>query len=253
MTQPSQIPNLREEDIINYYIHGKNPVTGGLKNCKRYLEKARKYGKESKYIGSLGVCEDDSFVMIKSEVKPSMRKGLYFCTVTLYKDTGMVVTSRCDCKVGAVGLCSHAGGVMFRLISLKNPCTSRLCAWNTPPERSVDPQRIRDINWWPGKAESDKPWPMVYQAGPCKASDDHAQSFREEIVNGLADANPNSVLYVHQRKSDIDLQPFFDIFTVLFRLALMMTWSCQIPLLKICLVILLKILLKKYPWLIGRQ
>lgn len=216
LSQPGQIPNLREEDIVNYYIHGKNPVTGGLKNCKRYLEKARRFGKESKYIGCLGVCEEGDFVMIKSEVKPSMRKGLYFCTVILFKDTGMVAKSRCECKCGAVGLCAHVGGVLFRLLSLKNPCTSKLCVWNAPPVRSVEPQRIRDINWWPGKADADKPWPMVYQAGPCAASDGHAESFREEIVGGLAEANPRCVLYIHQRQSDVDLQPFFDIFTVSF-------------------------------------
>ena len=212
LSQPSQIPNLREEDIINFYVHGKNPVTGGLKNCRRYLEKARKFGKESKYIGSLGVCEQDDYIMIKSEVKPSMKKGLYYCTVTLFKDTGMVAKSSCDCKCGAVGLCAHVGGVLFRLISLKNPCTSKLCSWAAPPMRSVEPQRIREINWWPGKADANKPWPELYQAGPCVPSEDHTKIFRDEIVSGLAEANPKAVLFVHQRTSDINVQPFFNIF-----------------------------------------
>ena len=77
--------------------------------------------------------------------------------------------------------------------------------------RSVEPQRIRDINWWPGNADASKPWPVLYQAGPC-CSEDHTTTFRSEIVSGLAEANPKAVLYVHQRTSDINIEPFFNIF-----------------------------------------
>ena len=61
--------------MTNYYIHGKNPVTGGLKNCRRYLEKAKKFGKEQKYISGLGTCSDGDFVMFKSFVRPSIKNS----------------------------------------------------------------------------------------------------------------------------------------------------------------------------------
>ncbi len=137
-----------------------------------------------------------------------MRKGAYYCNITLFKDTGMVVRCVCECKVGAVGHCAHVGGVR-----LHNPCTSSLCGWNTPPERDIEPQCLCDINWWPGKADPDKPWPYVYKAGPCEQNEDHAKTFREDILDGLETANPDCILYVHLRRSKTNLSEFIDMFT----------------------------------------
>ena len=169
------------------------------------MEKARKFGKEPKYIMSLGVFTENEYVMFKSNIRPSMKKGLYYCNVTLYKDTGMVASAKCECKVGAVGLCAHIGGLLFRLVQLKHPCTSALCMWNQPPSKNIEPQRLKDINWWPGKADPCKPWPNVYKAGPCDRGEDHAKTFREEILDGLGAVNPDCTLFVHLRKSNFDL------------------------------------------------
>ena len=202
--------------MTNYYIHGKNPVTGGRKNLKRYLDKARKYAKEDKYISALSIYTEQDYVMVKSLVRPSMKKGLYFCHATLFKDTGLIMTATCECKVGAVGHCAHIGGVLLRLVRLKNPCTSLLCAWKAPTEKDVVPQRVHEINWWPGKSSADKPWPDQYQASPCVTSLEHAETFRNELLDKLKTANPTCVLYTHLRKSNLDLQPFLKHFDVPF-------------------------------------
>jgi hypothetical protein len=208
VTQPAQIPNIREEDVVNYFLHTKNPVTGALKNLRRYLDKARKYAKEPKYILTISVCEEGDYVMFESNVRPSMRQGLYWCNITLYKDTGMVARCQCECKVGAVGHCSHAGGMLLKLVGLKSPCTSTLCQWTVPPSRDITPSKLQDINWWPGKANPEKPWSHVYKAGPC--NDSH--NFCEELLNELQIANPSCTLYVHARQSHADIQPFLDLF-----------------------------------------
>lgn len=57
LTQPDQIPNICEEDVMNYYLHGKPPVTGGHKNLRQYLDKARRYSVEERYIRNLGFQE----------------------------------------------------------------------------------------------------------------------------------------------------------------------------------------------------
>lgn len=218
VTQPSQVPAIREEDISNYYIYGKNPVTGGRKKCRRHLDRAKKFGMEPKYISEIGVHEDVGglHVIIKAKVRPSMKRGLYRCHATLIKETGMIVSAHCECKVGATGMCAHVGGVMFRLIHLRNPCTSQLCSWNSPSiTKPIEPQKIYDVNWWPGKTNPAKPWPYVYVASPCSAANDE-DLFREEVLDGLARVNPNCALYRHHRRSHINIDPFFSTFMTPF-------------------------------------
>ena len=215
VSQPNQIPSIREEDIKNYYLFGKNPLTGGKKNCQRHFNRAIKFGQEQKYIGEISVYfpSESVYVVFKAKVRPSMRKGLYNCVLTLSKDTGMVILASCDCKVGALGVCAHVGGVLFRLVNLKNPCTSNLCTWNCPPlSKSIQPQKIFDINWWPGKSNPAKPWPYVYKAATCSDQND-AHVFREQLLDGLAEVNPLCALYRHHRRTHINIDPFLNTFT----------------------------------------
>ena len=164
VSQPEQIPNIREEDIQNFFLFTRNPLTGGKKNCKRHLDRAVKFGQEQKYIGDIGIHlpGDCAFVIVKANVRPSMKKGQYIACATLSKDTGMIMSGRCNCKIGALGVCAHIGGMLFRLVALKNPCTSLLCNWSSPPlSKQIEPQKLFDINWWPGKSNPAKPWPYV--------------------------------------------------------------------------------------------
>jgi hypothetical protein len=210
LTQPDQIPNVRQEDVTNYYIHGKNPVTGGLKNLNRYLEKAHKYSREPNYIGQIEVTTADSVSSFKAQVRPSMRKGLYLVEVSLYCDTGMIVGGRCQCKVGATGYCAHIGGLVLRLVRLKHPCTSELCSWNSPNvTKDIEPQTLREINWWPGKTKPAKPWCDQYQASQCNGEDD-SNSFREQLLDKLKTANPNCSLYLTYRQSQVNLNEFWE-------------------------------------------
>ena len=76
----------------------------------------------------------------------------------------------------------------------------------TTMSRPLEPQVLSDINWWPGKANPAKPWPFVYKAGPSADS----ESFRDEILDGLASVNPDCVMYIHNRQSHVDMTPFLD-------------------------------------------
>ena len=79
LTQPDAIPNIRDEDITNYYLHGKNPVTGGHKNLNRYLDKSRRFSEEPKYIDTIKISNTTSsdHTFFKTNVRPFMKKGLY--------------------------------------------------------------------------------------------------------------------------------------------------------------------------------
>ena len=89
LTQPDQLPNIREEDVTNYFLHDKNPVTGGEKHCSMYLEKAKKYAVAPiEYIGQMGIYSDEENVYVRCNVRPSMKQGHYYTTVILAKDTG---------------------------------------------------------------------------------------------------------------------------------------------------------------------
>ena len=39
-------PPVREEDIVDYFLYAKNPVTGKPKKCKRQLKKSRKFSQD---------------------------------------------------------------------------------------------------------------------------------------------------------------------------------------------------------------
>ena len=188
------IPPIKQDDIDNYFVYRKNPITGQQKNCKRQLKKAKKFAQERDYIGTIYMNDHDKdFCHFKTTCKPSMKDGDYQMTLTVSKKTGAVYNAVCSCKAGQTGTCAHIGALLIRLVAYRDVCTSRLCAWKEPrnPGTSKEPSRVVDICFGNLEKTSVRPFPDVYQASACKDPD----VFLADLLEGLGDANPTCVLY----------------------------------------------------------
>lgn len=142
-----------------------------------------------------------------------MKKGRYLVTALLYSDTAMVVGGECGCKVGLIGYCAHIGGLLFRLVHLKNSCTSKLCEWNQPTLKEVEPQLLKSINWRPGKDEAQyKPWSDDYQAGPCKKAEEHDALFCRDLLQSLKEVNKDCALFQSLQSNPCDINDFIEIY-----------------------------------------
>ncbi|XP_033762292.1 uncharacterized protein LOC117343858 [Pecten maximus] len=204
----SNSPPVRVEDVHNYFLFEKNPVTGRTKHCNRQLQKSKKFSNEN-YIGDIQYNSVDStslYCVVRAKCKPSMRqkvavtdgkvRSYYSLSVTLTKQTGKIICATCDCKAGLSGVCSHVGGLLLTVVKVRTSCTSTGCTWlepNASLTRPLSPKRIADINFETDstKDHAIKPFPNVYQAGPGK----DPCSFFNDILKGLKLANPSSVLY----------------------------------------------------------
>ncbi len=61
----SKLEGGRHSELLCAWQKSNN---GGQRNLKRYLEKARKYGREKKYINNIGVYEEGEYIMFKSTI-----------------------------------------------------------------------------------------------------------------------------------------------------------------------------------------
>lgn len=134
----------------------------------------------------------------------------YTLHIVLTKETGSVQFASCNCKAGLSGVCSHVGGLLFTVVKIKNPCTSRECEWQRPRTISnpPSPKRLQDIRFV--KTDNDacshetptvKPYPGVYQAGQCNDPD----NFLKEILQGLQLTHSSSVLYQTLSWNSLDI------------------------------------------------
>ena len=176
------------EDVDNYFLYEKNPLTGKTKQCNRQLKKSNKFCNEN-YVAEIeyNIVDDSSpYCVLRAKCKPSMRQkvavsgGLvreyYTLSVIVTKQTGKIITGTCDCKAGLAGVCSHVGGLLLTAVKVKSSCTSTGCKWlapNTKIPRPPSPKRLGEIRF---STESSRelvvrPFPDVYQAGPCKDPD----------------------------------------------------------------------------------
>ena len=121
--------------------------------------------------------------------------SFYCIFVTLVKKTGHIIGAMCNCKAGLSGVCSHVGGTVLELVKQANPCTSAICQWKKPKGPSRSPERWENIRFVKTekvtKQETTKPYSDVFQAGPCVDAD----TFCQELLEGLAEANRSCVLY----------------------------------------------------------
>ncbi len=189
---------LRHEDVLNYFLYGKNPVTGGKTGCRRLLKKARKFVQERDFFGPVmlhSISPNSEFCYVKASMRASMIRIAREVHVVLVKDTGAIYSASCACKAGLSGYCSHTGALLLKLVALK-ACTSRLCEWTVPSNltKHFEPQVISDIAFGdPEKIESAPrhAYVGVYQASSCQ----DPEQFLADLLSGLALVNPGCVLY----------------------------------------------------------
>ena len=211
-------PPLREDDVENYYIYNKNPLTGKSKKCHRQLKKARKFANENFVfdIAMNSIDPSSPYCYVKGKCKPSMKEIVtdsngnlarhYSLYVVIVKKTGKIDSALCDCKPGVSGLCSHVGGLLLTLVKISTACTSRACGWLQPQTlKKLSPKRLCDIkfvNPTVDKEQPIRPYPDTYQAGPCK----DPEKFLQDIMAGLQEAHPNSVLFTTLNPDIVDIK-----------------------------------------------
>jgi len=150
---------LGSEDVENYFVYNKNPLTGKKQGCHRQLKKARRFAKEQ-YLFNIesNNMNDSPYCCIRAICKPRMRQTVsvgegkvahnYSVSVVLVKRTGKIEEGRCNCKAGKSGLCSHVGGLLFTAVDVKNACTSKPCEWMKPTtSNKPTPQRLENIQF----------------------------------------------------------------------------------------------------------
>ena len=103
-----------------------------LKNGRKYVD--------SKFVHDLMDNKTDQHYFLRGHVWPSMRNDLpHNVLIILSVTSGAVIhASSQQCKVAALGRCSHVVAVLFTLLDhvqehgavLTKPCTSQECTWN---------------------------------------------------------------------------------------------------------------------------
>ena len=204
--QTTHIPGIREQDIENYFIYRKHPLGNRKINCQRQFTKSKKFSAEQYLfdIAFSGINSESDYCYFKSKCKPSMKGAVlvgpagqcannYSLWVRVVKKTGQVDAAYCDCKAGDSGVCSHVGGLLHYLVKVSNPCTGATCSWDRPRDIAVKPApaRICDINMSANMSQPLKPYPGIFQAGPCSDPD----IFLADLLKCLGDVNPSCVLY----------------------------------------------------------
>jgi hypothetical protein len=101
---------------------------------------------------------------------------------------------------------------MYTISKVKNACTSQECQWNRPRplKKKPEPMKIMDIQFSENERCTGKPYPDVYQAGPCKDPD----QFLQDLMSGIAEVNPGCVLYKTLESKEADISSFLSTFKV---------------------------------------
>ena len=110
--------------------------------------------------------------------------------------TGSTESSKCGCKAGLPGVCSHVGALLLTINKIHIACTSFMCEWKKTRamQKRLSPKRLQDIAIVNPEQTKDTPiraYPSVCIAGPCCDPD----TFFEDIMMGLGKVNPSSVLF----------------------------------------------------------
>lgn len=212
---------LRGADIQNYFLYGRNPVSGGRKGCRHILKKGRKFAWEAEFFGPIWASTEDSdYVCFKAHIRASMKQIARQVELTLVKETGAIFKAYCPCKAGLAGYCSHAAALLLKICALKTPCTSKLCTWNQPRNiaKHFEPRVLSDIPFGdPEKAEEAKqhPYPGVYSASACADPED----FLNDLMAGLGAVNPDCVLYKTLSPSITTCVEFTNLFELEFSIS----------------------------------
>ena len=75
-------PNIRDEDIINYFIYNKIPVSGKPKRCHRQIKKSKKFCSDN-FLSDIYVTQvnDSPYCFVKAKSRPSMKQHVLWSMV----------------------------------------------------------------------------------------------------------------------------------------------------------------------------
>ncbi|XP_071122530.1 uncharacterized protein [Mytilus edulis] len=213
-------------------MYHKNPTTGESTNFERQMKKAKRLCNEGfiRDIEYNPINQGSEHNYFRSKCMPSMRQIVqvgdtgntakyYSLHISIIKVTGLIVSAFCNCKAGGAGLCAHVGSLLYTLVKTKDACTSNACGWDRPRslQRKPSPNRVCDIKFVKTekeqKAEKIKPYPGVYQAGPCR---EEGNLFLHDILDGLKDVYPECVLYQTLRPEHANIDTFLELFQTNF-------------------------------------
>lgn len=169
-----------EDDILNYFIYSKHPVSGKSKKCKRQLKKARGLCDEH-FWGSMKVNHvSDTYSVIAAECRPSMRHLVkidgkiyyhYSLRVIIIK-TGQIENSSYYCKAGKAGLCANVRAALFAVIKIKKIHVLPVIVSEKNQRKFRDLQVQKDYKTLSSSHQiippPMKPYPDAYMSGRCK-------------------------------------------------------------------------------------
>ena len=217
--ETEHVPSLEDKDVNAFYAFHRHPQTGALLNFKNMRQKAKKLANE-KYVRKVeyhAISENSSYCYFRCTCQASMKSKSYKVNVCIFKDIDSVQSAYCTCPAGKSHVCCHTGALLFHLVKIRNACTSHGCTWLEPDNNySETLKRFSDIvitNTAEKTATpSVKPYPGVYKAGPCVDPD----QFYKDCIAGLADVNPDCVLYKVMCETVDDIEPFTKIYSPTF-------------------------------------
>lgn len=155
------VPDFTIEKLKNYLVESRDKTfdkdtTRAYKSLKAY-----KYFAEG-YVQKIGhsVVDGEDAYYIKAEVMASMTHRAYPTFVCLDRRTGDPIGASCACVAGKGEACSHVAALLFAVEDFianglnqqsglseveQKSVTDRLCQWNRPAKRNVEPQTIHTI------------------------------------------------------------------------------------------------------------
>jgi len=110
---------------------------------------------KSGHVQKIELAEHKDYVFVRCDVLPSMKKTAAYKTKVCLLPTGMVNVARCSCTAGLGGCCNHVAALLYALeefvrfglreeVDETSP-TSRLCRWNRPRSKRVEPRRVTEV------------------------------------------------------------------------------------------------------------
>ena len=95
-------------------IHRKSIGKGSA--IIKTLDRGRKF-KEERYLSadSVFTTVSENHFNVKAKCKASMKKEIRRVEVSLDRETGLVVSSKCSCPAGKSGYCNHVMALLFEL------------------------------------------------------------------------------------------------------------------------------------------
>ena len=101
----------------------------------------RKVYNLSGHVKEIMLCPVTNITHVKASVMASMKGKTYVLSITLEKDSSLILAATCQCVAGAGGKCNHVAGVLFALLdyreSMRNKsCTEKPQEWHLPSRKS---------------------------------------------------------------------------------------------------------------------